>query len=41
MRRRTRGADGSNVEIIDWGTEGGARMLTLHAVEVLAAVEAG
>ena len=29
--------DGANVEIVDWGAGGEARMLTLHAAEVVAA----
>jgi hypothetical protein len=35
--RTPRPASGSNVEIIDWGAEGEARMLTLQALEILAA----
>jgi len=34
---RRPGTGGSNVEILDWGAEGEARMLTLLAAEVLAA----
>jgi len=32
--------EGANVEIVDWGPEGEARMLTLQALEVLGAVKA-
>lgn len=34
-----RPASGSNVEIVDWGLEGEARMLTLEALEILAATD--
>jgi hypothetical protein len=36
---RPRGKTGANVEIVDWGAEGEARMLTLQALEILAAAE--
>jgi hypothetical protein len=36
---RPRGKTGANVEIVDWGREGEARMLTLQALEILAAAE--
>ena len=32
---RRPGAAGANTELVDWGREGEARMLTLHAVETL------
>jgi hypothetical protein len=35
-----RPGSGSNVEIVDWGRDGEARMLTLQALEVLMAAEA-
>jgi hypothetical protein len=35
-----RATSGANVEIVDWGREGEARMLTLQALEVLRAAEA-
>jgi hypothetical protein len=35
-----RRASGSNVEIVDWGREGEARMLTLQALEILGAADA-
>jgi hypothetical protein len=37
--RSPRPASGSNVEIVDWGAAGEARMLTLQALEILAAAE--
>ena len=33
---RPRSKSGANVEIVDWGREGEARMLTLQALEILA-----
>jgi len=32
-----RAKSGANIEIVDWGRDGEARMLTLHALEILAA----
>ena len=37
--RTPRPASGSNVEIVDWGRQGEARLLSLEALEILAAAE--
>jgi hypothetical protein len=36
---RRPGAGGSGVEVVDWGAEGEAKLVTLHALEVLAAAD--